>query len=90
MLDLFARICVEESLISSGNLNGPCSDTTVRRLCDTIDARGDAKRLKNIAHRLDPHMGRVVSETWLKSAVTATATGITDLINLMPGSSSHC
>lgn len=31
------------------------------RLCDTIDARGDAKRLKNIAHRLDPHMGRVVS-----------------------------
>eukprot|EP00913_Durusdinium_trenchii_P017901 g16820.t1 len=36
------------------------------RLCDTIDVRGDAERLKALAHRLDPHMGRVVSETWLK------------------------
>ena len=67
LLGLFARLWVEESLISCGNLNGPCSDRTVRRLCDTIDARGDATRLKNIAHRLDPRMGRVVSETWLES-----------------------
>ncbi|CAK9043337.1 Beta-galactosidase BoGH2A (Beta-gal) (Glycosyl hydrolase family protein 2A) (BoGH2A) [Durusdinium trenchii] len=34
------------------------------RLCDTIDVRGDAERLKALAHRLDPHMGRVVSANY--------------------------
>ena len=34
------------------------------RLCETADVWGDAKRLKALAERLDPFMGRVVSANY--------------------------
>ncbi len=38
----------------------------LRRLCDASNAWTDARRLKALAHRLDPDMGRLVSESRIK------------------------
>ena len=56
----FLRQDIGQTLIQS--FAGP----KLRRLCDTSNPWTDARRLKALAHRLDPDMGRLVSESRIK------------------------
>ena len=60
VITIIMRQDIGQTLIQS--FAGP----KLRRLCDTSNPWTDARRLKALAHRLDPDMGRLVSESRIK------------------------